>query len=390
MNIADLLIIFLFIFTVYKGLRIGFTREIFATAGFVLSILLGALLIPIVIKHVSGANSKAVWAVSIMLISMAIFVTIGEMIGYKLKLKVIKKTPLEKTDKVLGGILRFGGTLLVVWIVGSILIRFPYTAVQSQAQQSYILGQINKILPSSPKFISNIDNIISPNGFPLVFVGNEPLVSKHISLDSTAELDNAVNADEKSVVKIQGVGCGGIVEGSGFVAANNLVISNAHVVAGIASPYVYDQNGQHPATVVYFDPKLDLSILRTSDLAVGPLKIHSGQVDNATLGAVMGYPGGGQLQAKTAAIISQILANGRNIYNQGSTLRNIYVLQADIQPGNSGGPFIDSSGVVDGLVFAKSTVYKGQGYALNMDPVITALNNNLHSTDKVDTGQCAD
>ena len=150
MNIADLLIIFLFIFTVYKGLRIGFTREIFATAGFVLSILLGALLIPIVIKHVSGANSKAVWAVSIMLISMAIFVTIGEMIGYKLKLKVIKKTPLEKTDKVLGGILRFGGTLLVVWIVGSILIRFPYTAVNSSCNKHAGMLNISGESPRAP------------------------------------------------------------------------------------------------------------------------------------------------------------------------------------------------------------------------------------------------
>ncbi|MEI7838189.1 MAG: MarP family serine protease [bacterium] len=390
MNIADLLIVVLVIFMVYRGLSIGFTREIFATTGFIISIIVGVSIIPLIIRHMTNTSSKALWAISLMIVSLFIFVTAGEMIGYYLKVKIARKAPLEKTDKILGGVLRFAGTIIIVWIVGSILIKFPNVNVQSQVQQSYILGQINKDFPSTPKFISSIDSIISPNGFPLAFVGNEPLVNSHISLNSTPELDAAVNADQKSVVKVEGLGCGGIVEGSGFVAANNLVITNAHVVAGILKPYVYDTNGQHSAVVVYFNPSLDLAIIRTSNLAGLPLKINNSLVNDSTIGAVMGYPGGGQLQAKTAAILSQLLANGRNIYNQGMTVRSIYALQADIQPGNSGGPFIDSNGQVDGLVFAKSTAYANQGYALTMVPVVEALQSNLNSYNAVSTGQCAE
>jgi len=389
MNLADLAIIFILVFMIYRGSRIGFIREIFATSSFILSIFIGALIIPVIIKHVSNASNRSIWAISLMIIFILTFLTIGELIGDIVRKKFVTKK-LDKPDRILGGALRFLGTLVVIWLAASILIQIPNKALKSQVQQSLVIGQINKSLPSTPSFMSTIGNIIAPNGFPMVFIGNEPLANKHIALNASDALNKSVNRAQTSVVKIEGLGCGGIVEGSGFIAANNLVITNAHVVAGIRAPFIYDQNGQHKSSVVYFDPNLDVAILSSSNLSGSPLAINTGNVEDYTLGAVMGYPGGKDLVAKTAATLNKLHATGKNIYNQGDTLRDIYVIQADIQPGNSGGPFIDSNGQVDGLIFAKSTSYQNQGYALSMGPVKTALNSAIANPTQVNTGQCAE
>ena len=389
MNLADLIIIILLISMASRGSKIGFTREIFATSGFILSIFLAAIIIPIIIKGIPSPSSRSFWTVILLLVFIFTFLTLGEWLGNQLKQKLVSKS-LDRPDQLLGGVLRVFGGIIFIWLVTSTLMRLPYPGFTSEIQQSSIIGLINKNLPAAPKFTTTIGNIIAPNGFPLVFLGNEPLVNKHISLETTSQLNDAVNKDESSVVKIQGLGCGGIVEGSGFVASKGLVVTNAHVVAGIYSPYVLDQTGQHLGSVIYFDPNLDLAIIRTTGLRGEPLKINPNIINSETLGAVMGFPGGGDLEAKTAAITSQIIADGKNIYNQDNISRNIYVIQGDVQPGNSGGPFIDSSGQVDGLIFAKSTVYSDQGYALTMAPIQKALNSVFSSNNSVSTGRCAE
>jgi uncharacterized membrane protein required for colicin V production len=389
LDLADLIIILIVIFMAIRGAKIGFTREIFATVGFIVSIFLGAVFIPPLINKLPKSYDKSVWAIIFMLALIFGFLYIGESVGGYVKTKFITKK-LAKADRLLGGGLRVVGCFIVLWLASSTISRLPYPSVASQVQQSYIVGQINKSLPNTPKFMTTIGNTIAPNGFPMVFLGTEPLASKHISLDSTPALNAVVNAEEASVVKIEGIGCGGIVEGSGFVAAKDLIITNAHVVSGIYAPYIYDQSGQHEASVILFDPNLDLAILRTSNLAGSPLKINNNPITIGTLGAIMGYPNNQSLQAKTAAITNRILADGKNIYSQSNTLRDIYVLEGDVQKGNSGGPFIDSSGMVDGLIFAKSSVYSEQGYALSMSPISKALSSVKNSVVKVSTGRCTE
>jgi S1-C subfamily serine protease len=390
MNFADLIIILFLIYMIYSGFKIGFLREVFPTVGFITAVTLSIIYIPLVIKHIGSQSSRAIWTLVLFIATTLVFITIGSQIGYRLKIKILKKHKIEKIDKILGLIIRLTGGVLVVWIFGLVLLKFPDQIVQSQAQQSFIISRINLYLPKTPSFISTIDNVIAPNGFPLVFISNEPVVNTKLSLNSTPALNSAVNNDQKSIVKLEGIGCGGLVEGSGFVAAKNLVITNAHVVAGIKNPFIFDSNGQHYASIIYFDPSLDLAILRTSNLAGSPLKINSSSINNGTIGAVMGYPGGGNLEAKTAAILDQINATGKNIYNQRSATREIYVLQADIIPGNSGGPFIGDDGSVDGLVFARSTVQNNQGYALVMAPIASALSSALNNYSQVSNGQCAE
>ena len=190
-------------------------------------------------------------------------------------------------------------------------------------------------------------------------------------------------------MKLVGTGCGGIVEGSGFVVSPGVVATNAHVVAGIAQPYAEDSAGNHPATVIYFNPNLDFALLRVNSLAGQPLSVSSTTVANKTDAAVLGYPGGGNFTSDPAEILDEFEASGSNIYGQGVTVRQIYEVEATIIPGNSGGPLINKNGTVIGVVFAQSTEYNAVGYALVSATISHIIQSTPASSHPVSSGSCA-
>jgi S1-C subfamily serine protease len=238
--------------------------------------------------------------------------------------------------------------------------------------------------------LSSLNKLIDPNGFPQVFNGLEPSPHSTAPMPSLGSFDGVVKAAAASVVKVEGTGCGGIVEGSGFVASNNRVATNAHVVAGVANPKVIDDNGIHNTRVIWFDPDLDLAVLQVGNLAGKPLQLNSAEQASNTTGVVLGYPGGGSFTAQPAAIIDHFTAYGRNIYDQGSTVRDIYSLHAKIIPGNSGGPVLGADGQVLGIVFATSTTYNNVGYALTGHQVAGELATAEKSTTVRSTGSCSE
>jgi len=83
-----------------------------------------------------------------------------------------------------------------------------------------------------------------------------------------------------------------------------------------------------------------------------------------TLGAVIGYPGGGSEETQPAVVDGAITAQGRDIYNQSLVRREVFVIQSVVKPGNSGGPLVDLAGHVLGIVFAASSTDPGQAFAL--------------------------
>ncbi|HVX57631.1 MAG TPA: MarP family serine protease, partial [Candidatus Saccharimonadales bacterium] len=277
-----------------------------------------------------------------------------------------------------------------VWLTAAILTSLPGTGLQSTLQKSRIVSALNNVLPSAPNVISGLGHLIDPNGFPQVFINGEPSPSGKVALPSLGDLQAAVDQDRASVVKLEGQGCGGIVEGSGFVVGSNLVATNAHVVAGIRHPYVEDDNGSHSGTVIWFDPKLDFAVLRVSNLAGGSLVISHKHINAGTPGAVLGYPGGGSFTASPAAVMDQFTAVGRDIYGKGETSRDVYELQASVIPGNSGGPLVARDGTVIGVIFAESTSYQHVGYALTTSQISSAINQAAADNRAVSSGQCAE
>jgi S1-C subfamily serine protease len=314
--------------------------------------------------------------------------TLGEYLGAILKYHMPKL--VDKFDEAIGGITG-GITLLAsIWLAAALFISLPSTTIQTQLHDSAIVGALDKTLPAAPDIIARIGRLIVPDNFPQVFNGVEPNVNTTASLPSLGSLNPVIQKDEPSVVKVEGRGCGGIVEGSGFVGSSNLVITNAHVVAGISAPYVLTQQGTFPATIVWFDPNVDFAILRVDGLNEPPLTIDNSKVSSGTSGAVLGYPGGGPFEAVAAAVLQDFTAQGRNIYDQGSTTRDVYSIKATVIPGNSGGPLINKQGAVIGLVFAQSTTYNQVGYALTTPQFVQEFHAHSNATQAVSTGQCAE
>jgi S1-C subfamily serine protease len=316
---------------------------------------------------------------------------VGEYIGILLKTRLSRNHEGDSIDQAVGTVIGVVTALVTIWLAAAILVRLPYTTLQSDIRSSAIIKNMNRHLPSAPSVFADLSHYIDPNGFPEVFSGNEPIpLNLNTPTPPPVQFTSAVNADQASVVKVKGLGCGGIVEGSGFVVGSNLVATNAHVVAGVPDPYVVDGNGEHKASVIWFDQNLDFAVLQVSDLAGRALSIDSQDQPNGTSAVVMGYPGGGSFTASPAAVLDEFEADGSNIYGQGSTERQIYEIKASVIPGNSGGPLVLANGQVIGMVFAQSTTYNQVGYVLTMKPIVNEIHQAEASPKPAPTGACVE
>ena len=389
MNVLDVLIILLLIGALVRGLDLGFVQQVFSTAGFFGGLLLGAALEPKVVGLGHSQLSRLGLTLIATLGVAILFLSLGEFIGTIIKHKVQLAKTINRADNALGAAVASLSILAMIWLSAPVVVTLPYPDVQVTVRESKIVALLSRNLPPAPNLVADIGHLIAPNGFPDVFTGLEPSPTP-TTLPTPAALMAAVEKDKISVVKVEGQGCGGIVTGSGFVVSDGLVATNAHVVAGISSPYVVDTRGTHRATAIWFDPNLDFAVLRVSGLAGGPLPFNTQAIPYGTPAGVFGYPGGRPFQASSAAVLDEFTAKGRNIYNQGDTKRDIYSVQADIEPGNSGGPLVDLNGNVIGVVFATSTNYNNIGYALSVHQVIDEINSAKAANQAVSTGSCAE
>lgn len=390
MNVTDVAIVLLTMTALVLGIELGLVRQVFSASGLLVGLFLGAWLQGFIVNSVQTPSSKAFLTVMVIASCTILGMSIGEVVGHILKQKVHESRVrvLEKADRASGAIVGATVLLLIVWLCASIFARTPIVMLQQQLKGSVIISQLNHTLPEAPNVVARLGHLIAPNGFPDVFEGLEPRVNTDKPLPSIGQLDPAVQKARASVVKISGKGCGGVSTGSGFIAAPDLVVTNAHVVAGVAKPTIIDANGQHVATVAWFDPKMDVAILRSPALTAAPLAMAGAIAANGTAAAVLGYPGGGDFSAEPASVLDSFVATGRDIYNQETIRRQVYSLKANVVQGNSGGPVINQDGTVIGLIFAKSATYGQVGYALTMQQVIDALEQASTATGQANTGGC--
>jgi S1-C subfamily serine protease len=389
MNLIDVLVIVLVGFAIYRGRQIGFTRQFLSTFGFFSGLLLGAWLQPHVVKLVHGELAKSLVTLFTTLGLGLLLMATGEHYGIKLKLKLIRGR-IDKYDNGFGAGLAAVSVLLMVWLCANIFASLPSSSLQTTVNNSKIVSFLTEHLPAAPAAIAKLNGLIDPNGFPKVFTGQEPAPNTANVSPSLKGFDKAIAVTKNSVVKLEGQGCGGIVEGSGFVVADRLIATNAHVIAGIAHPYVVDKNGTHHAVPIWFDPNLDFAVLRVNNLAGKPLTFNPNTQATGSNQAVLGYPGGGNLDVESAAILDRFIATGRNIYGQGKTERDVYEIKAHIIPGNSGGPMVDKAGNVTGVVFAESGSYQNVGYTLTAQKAAAEIQAAKGSDQPVSTGNCAE
>jgi S1-C subfamily serine protease len=389
MNIIDVLIILLTISAALRGRELGFVRQLFSSGAFFVGLYIGALLQPHLVAHASNSTTRLLFTVGTTLGCGLILLALGEYVGLKLKAR-IDRAHTNPIDSLFGLLAGGVSLLLIIWLSAAILMSFPSPSIQNSLQGSAILKRLNLLLPDAPRVVASLGHLIDPNGFPEVFSGRQPDPPADYPAPSLGEMQPAVDRARASVVKIQGRGCGGIVEGSGFVVGHDLIATNAHVVAGIRRPVVLDGNGSHSSQVIWFDPDLDFAVLKVSNLAGSALVFNTDHVTHGTPAVVVGYPGGGSFEADPAAILDKFTAIGKNIYGQGSTERDVYEIAARVVRGNSGGPLLARDGSVLGVVFAESTTYEDVGYALSNTQVVSSIHQARAQDRVVGTGSCTE
>ena len=188
-----------------------------------------------------------------------------------------------------------------------------------------------------------------------------------------------------AVVRVEGEACDQIQDGTGFAVTRDLVVTNAHVVAGERQTSVFLPDGERRAArVVRFDPRRDLALLQVPGLGLAPLALGHGAT--GMVGAVYGHPGGGPLRPTPARIAEEIDARGTDIYRTTPTSRSVFVLASQLAPGDSGAPLVDPNGTVVGVAFAIDPATNTTAYALTdaeLRPVLEAV-----PTHTAETGSC--
>ncbi|HVE90766.1 MAG TPA: MarP family serine protease [Actinomycetota bacterium] len=389
MSLIDVAIILLLVAAVAHGVTQGAAIQVLSFGGLIGGFVAGAALATVAAGMVQTQQSKALVSMSVFFISGLIGGMFGRTLGTH-AWKTLQELRLGVADALLGAVFAAIATLAAVWLFTVLLSKGPTQTISSAIHSSAIVRALEDRLPGPPTVLARLGQLIDTSKFPQVFEGLEPGPAPPVALPPDPAVRAAVAAAGRATVRVFGPACGGVQTGSGFVAAPGLVVTNAHVVAGMSgSITVQDAKGRHRAQVMLFDPSLDVAVLRTSGLAAGPLPIAPAAADRGTQGAFLGYPGGGPFQAAPAAVLRTFQATGRDIYGRNTTRRNVYQLSGAVREGNSGGPLVRPSGEVIGVIFAASTTDDNVGYALTSTEVLPRVREAQGRSAAVSSGPCA-
>jgi S1-C subfamily serine protease len=387
-NILDGVIFLLLGLSVVNGFRRGAALQLVTYTGLIGGLIGGALLAPTVAGLAHDPFAQAAAALFTLLLLAAMGDALGWLVGRRVW-AVARRSRLDPIDAGAGSVIAGAAALLTVWFLAFNLVQGPFPVLSRQIRSSAIVRGLDAVLPRPPSLLAQVRTFFNRFGFPEVFAGLPPAPAGPVRGPTQAEAERAFEAADQSTVRIVGTACGRIQEGSGFLVQGGLVVTNAHVVAGVADPQVQQQDGgSFDAVTVLFDPDLDVAVLRPDSSSGPALPVDPEALDRGAAGAVLGYPGGGELTGSEAAVRRTIFAVGRDIYGRDVVRRQVYELQTLVRPGNSGGPFVTTGGEVAGVVFAASTTEDDVGYAITAGEVQPRITAAQGRTGPVSTGPC--
>ena len=385
----DIAIIGVALIAAISGWRSGALGSLMSFIGVVLGAIAGVMLAPHIVSHVDSPRGKLFTALLLILA----LVVIGEVAGVVLGRAVrgsIRSGPVRLADSLIGVGLQLIVVLIAAWLLGSPLTTSNQTSLASAARDSKVITEVDKYAPewlrSVPKRMSAL---LSTSGLPEVLDPMRTPVPTVDAPDATLADSLVVAKSRPSVVKIRGVAtsCQKVLEGTGFVIAPNRVMSNAHVVAGSDSVTVEAEGQTFEATVVSYDPDADISILDVPNLPLQPLVFADQPAKTGTDAVVLGFPGGGDFVATPARVREIIELSGPDIYKTKTVNREVYTIRGTVRQGNSGGPMINRSGQVIGVVFGAGVDDNDTGFVMTTDEVSRQLAK-IGNTAKVPTGAC--
>ena len=361
-----------------NGLRRGLIGSAFSLAGIVAGAYFGSRLAP---QLLSGGESPYTPLVALggAVVLGAFLQSAAGMVGSAIRTSLFAIPPLRVLDTLGGLVVGAAAGLAIVWVAGAVALHLPgQTDLRAQVQQSRILRELNARVPPSRL----LDAIARVDPFAAIR-GPEARVD---APDPALLASPGVKAARPSVLRITGTACGLGVVGSGWVAAPNLVVTNAHVVAGMDDARVDRNDGDYrDASVVAFDPRDDLAVLRVPGLDARPLPAVEPVEGQAV--AILGYPENDPFTATPGRIGQTSVILTDDAYGRGPVRRTITTLRGRVRQGNSGGPAVDARGRVHTTIFASRVGGGDAGYGVPTSLVREELAK--AGGGAVDTGPCA-
>jgi hypothetical protein len=360
-----------------QGLIVG----ALSLAGFAAGAVLGSRVGPLLLEEGSASPYAPLFALTGAILVGGILASGLELIGFHLRARV--GDGLGVMDGLGGAALVACLGLGLVWIAGAVALQTPGARdLREPIQRSAILSQLNEHLPPSGpilKALARFDPLPQIDG-----------PQADVPPPTGAILrDPEVRAAGQSVVRVLGTACGLGVQGSGWIAAPGVVVTNAHVVAGQDDTTV-QIGGEGPsvdADVIRFDPHNDVAILRAPDIEDVPALAMDAGARSGTSAAILGFPQNGPFDARPARLGETTNVRTQDAYGRGPVLRRITSLRGLVRSGNSGGPVVDAAGRVVTTVFAATVDDGGRhGFGVPDSIVRRAL---AQASGPVDTGPCA-
>lgn len=349
MTLVDWLALAVVVLAAFAGLRRGLVLSAFSLAGLALGAYVGARVAP----HLLSGGSGSVWTPVAGLVGAVIGAALLQVLAVFLGSRVrggMRLTPLRALDSMGGLLLGVVTGLAIVWVCAAVALHTPNpTGFRRDLQRSWIVKSLDSALPPRTlfHFLSTIAGPSAPTLPPSVGVLR----------------NRAIRASMTRVVKVLGTACGQGVEGSGWFARRDLVVTAAHVVAGERSTIVEipGDSTNYAATVLVFDVRNDIAVLRISGATVRPLRLVDPQ--NGASVAIAGYPLDGNLTATPGRIGPTANAFTQDALGGGPVVRAITAVAGNVHKGDSGGPVIDTRGRVQATIFAKKKGSRS-GYAV--------------------------
>jgi S1-C subfamily serine protease len=394
-DLLDLILIVLAAAFAVAGYRQGFIVGVLSCIGFLVGAAIGATFSPALARLlVHGLAQQALVAIIVVFITAMIGQLLASLIGVAARSKVTWR-PAATVDALGGAAVSVVSVLLIAWFIGSAVVNAPFPAVARQVRSSEVLRGVGQFMPSAAlSMFSDFRHLLDKSPYTQVFGVLGVNGALNVPAPDQAVLRKpAVRRDRNSIVKVRGVAqsCDKRLEGSGFVISPDHVLTNAHVVAGVNTglSVVTADGVSFPATVVRFDPQVDVAVLYVPHLPAPPLRFATAPASKGNDAIVAGYPLNRQFTAGAARVSDESSVQGPDIYRSGNLTRQIYEIRALVEPGNSGGPLLAPNGAVYGVVFAAAVNYRDTGYALTAGQVRADAQGWTHATRGVSTERCS-
>ncbi len=360
-----------------QGLIVG----ALSLVGFAAGALLGSRVGPLLLEEGSSSPYAPLMTLTGGLVIGGLMAAGGELLGFRLRRRL--PGPLNAFDGLGGAVLIACVGLALAWVAGAVALQTPGArTLRPDIQRSKILQTLNSALPPSGPILNAIarfDPLPQISGSAPDVPAPNPRVAR----------DPEVRAAARSVVRVLGTACGLGVQGSGWLAGDGIVVTNAHVVAGQDDTTVQPggEGPRHDAEVILFDPRNDVAVLRSSGVRGLPALPVLGKAPPGTAGAILGFPENGPYDVRPGRVGQTRTILSQDAYGEGRFKRLVTSLRGLVRSGNSGGPMVDEEGRVLTTIFA-STVGTGgsSGFGVPDELVGPALR---RAREPVDTGPCA-